>query len=1374
MHLSARGSSASASPLASTDASTIETVHGSVDIKVVGTCHAHTSLPLATIGVLEAVAIAVVSGFEHFKSKTPSLLLNGFLLLSLVLGIPVARIYWLRPGFQIIAAAYTVLLAIKALLLIVEELPKRHAAAGDHPGVESNSGILSRSAFWWLNPLLLKGARSILSVDTISSIGPKFSSQRLKNKLEHYWNLYDRKDEYALLKCTFLAYKGQFVAGVPARICSSAFNFAQPFLIHSLVDFVGQPSDQRSRSAANGLIAATILVYLGLAISNGCYRHMTYQLLTMCRGGLAPLIFGKMLRLQSSKIESAAPVTLMSTDIEGIMLSGNAPAHTRPDRCLFTYFIQDIAGHGTARSRWSEAIQKRIAAASGILSHIKSIKITGSCQLFHDHLQNLKRSELKLSLAWRRIWIGVNILATLAEDLTPVLVMLATILWSKAGQDLTFAEAFTILAVINLTITPLNHMLTLPSQIASVMGCFRRLQSFLRLEEDHSMSEHRLRRPLLKPHNATDSRVQGFEMQIPTFCDDRPCLGMTDQEYSPPGSNIAIALEHASFSGSDGRIVLEDCNLLFERGSLSMIVGPTGSGKSSLLKAIAGDMTNTSGQVMVDCRAIALCEQEPWLQNVSIRDNIIGKSAPDEAWLDVVLQACALKADIAALSNHQFTIAGSGGIALSGGQKKRVALARAVYSRCPLLLLDDILSGLDRTTTDEILEALLGPSGLLRHTGITIVMATSSVEHLEFADRITVLHEGHVSKGQVTLDRIDPATQRTIPHETARKAASSGGYGQHASQSSEARPIMIRDNNTDFKRQAGAAEYWKVYLRSVGAFGAGALLIITSLHTVFAKLPQIWLLSWTKEGTRNHDGYHITVYIALAFASSATFTADLIYFLLITVPRSSKNLHGLLVTSVLRAPLSFHTSTDSGTILNRFSQDMTLVDNALPMAALMAIVFAFRALAEVVIVASGASFAAIAIIPSVAALYFVQKYYLRTSRQMRLLDLETKSPLYTLFKETLAGLATIRALGWDTAFVQDCEHRLDESQKPFYMMFCIQRWLQVVLDLFTAGVALVLVSLAVNTSDATSKVAIGLALVNLIGLSQTLVLVIDQWTRLETTLGAVARLDSFIKDSPDEDRSGEPRGSGLPDDWPSRGELEFENVTASYGEHAAGNAIRNICLRVQSGQKLGICGRSGSGKSSIVLAIAQMIQLNTGHIRLDGIDLATIDLQELRSRLIIVPQDPLVFSGTIRQNLVPYDRQAPSDDRIVEVLRKTLLWPVISSKGGLDAVMDDGFSTGHLQLLGLARALLAPGSIIILDEATSSVDQKTDEQVRALICDELIGRTVIEVAHKLEVIGGYDMVIVVDQGKVIELGNPRELLIKDDPSAFAALWRQAC
>lgn len=187
-----------------------------------------------------------------------------------------------------------------------------------------------------------------------------------------------------------------------------------------------------------------------------------------------------------------------------------------------------------------------------------------------------------------------------------------------------------------------------------------------------------------------------------------------------------------------------------------------------------------------------------------------------------------------------------------------------------------------------------------------------------------------------------------------------------------------------------------------------------------------------------------------------------------------------------------------------------------------------------------------------------------------------------------------------------------------------------------------------------------------------------------------------------------------------------------------------------------------------------MIQLNTGHIRLDGIDLATIDLQELRSRLIIVPQDPLVFSGTIRQNLVPYDRQAPSDDRIVEVLRKTLLWPVISSKGGLDAVMDDGFSTGHLQLLGLARALLAPGSIIILDEATSSVDQKTDEQVRALICDELIGRTVIEVAHKLEVIGGYDMVIVVDQGKVIELGNPRELLIKDDPSAFAALWRQAC
>ncbi|KJX98614.1 ABC transporter like protein [Zymoseptoria brevis] len=1168
------------------------------------TWKARTSLPLAIIGMLEAAATATISAFEHFKSTTRSLLLNGFLLLSLVLGVPVARIYWLRPGFEVIAAPYTVLLAIKALLLVVEELPKRYSITDDDPGVESNSGILSRGAFWWLNPLLLKGARSILSVDTISSIGPKFSSRKLKNRLKHYWDLDSRKHQYALLKCTFLAYKLQFLAGVPARICSSGFNFAQPFLIHSLVDFVGKSSDERSKSTATGLMIARLLVCLGLA----------------------PLVFDKMLRLKSSRIENAAPVTLMSTDIEGIMLSGNA---------------------------------------------------------VHD--------------AWASLYelpVGLYILHRYAGN-TSLLVLVPAV-----GQDLTFAEAFTIVTVIDLEIRPLNHMFALPSQIFSVIGCFSRLQDFLLLEEDDTTAPHRPSR--YQPTKATDDHGPGLPLEQTDLTDNR---SVSTTPAHGPRSSIAVSLEHASFSNSDGVATSDNCNILFERGSVSMVVGPTGSGKSSLLRAIAGDMMITSGQIHVTGGAIALCEQVLWLQNLSIRDYVVGKSVVDDAWLDVVLQACALNSDIAALPQRELAMIGSAGVALSGGQKKRVALARAIYSRCPLLLLDDILSGLDRTTTDEVLEGLLGRSGLLRCTGITVIMTTSSV----------------------TPDAIDSTTQNAVQRDATRKATPRTAMNENVLQLCSVQSNVPDNTAADPQRQSGAFEYYKIYLRSVGKLGVVALFFLTSMHTAFTKLPQIWLLFWTRVGTYHHDAaYHVAVYIALAVASSATFTFALLYFLLVTVPRSGKNLHGLLVTSVLR-----------------FSQDMTLVDNALPMTMLMAIFFALRAIAELIIVASGASFAGLAILPGLLVLYLVQKYYLRTSRQMRLLDLELKSPLYTMFKETLAGLATVRAFGWDTAFMQDCDPRLDESQKPFYMMFCIQRWLQVMLDLFTAGIAFVLVAVAVIVSDATSKVAIGLALVNLIGLSLTLVLVIDQWTRLETTLGAIARLNTFVKETPDEILMGEPRCARLPNDWPSRGELELENVTASYG-----------------------------GKSSIILAVAQMLQLSSGHIRLDGLDLSTVPLQDLRSRLTIVPQDPLVFPGSVRDNLVPSTAHAPpSNDRIIEVLHKTLLWPAIAVRGGLDAAMDDAFSTGQLQLLALARALLTASPIIVLDEATSSVDKATDEQVRVLIRDELEDRTVLEIAHKLEIIEAYDLVVVVDKGEVVEVGNPGELLLRDVPSAFMELWR---
>ncbi|KAK0387893.1 hypothetical protein NLU13_4138 [Sarocladium strictum] len=429
----------------------------------------------------------------------------------------------------------------------------------------------------------------------------------------------------------------------------------------------------------------------------------------------------------------------------------------------------------------------------------------------------------------------------------------------------------------------------------------------------------------------------------------------------------------------------------------------------------------------------------------------------------------------------------------------------------------------------------------------------------------------------------------------------------------------------------------------------------------------------------------------------------------------------------MRAPLRFFTTVDSGITLNRFSQDMTLIDENLPMTFFTTTALALRVVAETGLVASGATYVA-AIIPAcILVLYLVQKYYLQTSRQMRLLDIETKSPLYTQFTETLAGLPTIRAFGWSTQLLYENHRRLDASQKPFYGMYCIQRWLQIVLDLFVAGMAVVLVSFALGMANTTSTGAIGLALVNLIGFNRTLTLLVDQWSELETSLGAIARLKWFYSSTPDENKPEEKEEP--PAGWPACGSIEFRNVSASYSDELP-LVLKEVNLAIEPGQKVGICGRSGSGKSTLVLTLPRLLELREGEVTIDGQDISKMPRSTLRTRLTTMPQGPLTVPGTVRHNLDPAS-VVQSDAPLIAALEKVALWEPLSRRGGLDAVLLDlGLSSGQLQLLCLARAMLSRGSIVILDEATSNVDHQTEEEIRRVIKEEMSDRTVLEVAHR--------------------------------------------
>jgi ATP-binding cassette subfamily C (CFTR/MRP) protein 1 len=346
----------------------------------------------------------------------------------------------------------------------------------------------------------------------------------------------------------------------------------------------------------------------------------------------------------------------------------------------------------------------------------------------------------------------------------------------------------------------------------------------------------------------------------------------------------------------------------------------------------------------------------------------------------------------------------------------------------------------------------------------------------------------------------------------------------------------------DLSRKTGDTECYRIYVRSMGWKVIGFVFPAAITGAVLEAMPQIWLRIWTEKGDGSKDARYVGGYVGLVVASMLMALLNIGYFLIEGVERSSNNLHEQLLKAVCRAPLHFFTTTENGSILNRFSQDMSLIDMSLPLAFYLTLDLTLRGLVQTGVVASGASYFGAFLPISFLALYLIQKYYLRTSRQMRLLDLEAKTPLYTQFIEITAGLSTVRSFGWTGELLNESFKLLNTSQKPFYLMFCIQRWLELVLDLFVAGMAMLLVTIALRIPGTTSEGAIGLSMVNLLGLNLTLTTVIDQWTTLETSLGAIARLKAFIGSTPNENKDAEKE---MPDDWPA-GKIEIEGITASY------------------------------------------------------------------------------------------------------------------------------------------------------------------------------------------------------------------------------------
>jgi ATP-binding cassette subfamily C (CFTR/MRP) protein 1 len=495
---------------------------------------------------------------------------------------------------------------------------------------------------------------------------------------------------------------------------------------------------------------------------------------------------------------------------------------------------------------------------------------------------------------------------------------------------------------------------------------------------------------------------------------------------------------------------------------------------------------------------------------------------------------------------------------------------------------------------------------------------------------------------------------------------------------------------------------------------------------------------------------------------------------LVLVPTSGRALHKNLLHTVVNAKQELHDTIDTGVTLNRFAQDMQHIDRDLPSATMRAMTASFGCMASAVLVCIGASYIAAALPFLCIALYLLQKFYLRTSRQLRLLEIEARSPLYTIFQETSEGLDTILSFRWQIPFQSRLFALLDLSQKPYYLLFCIQRWLILVLGFMVAAMAILLVAFALQFGQRGTSGSIGVGLIAILGFNDALNRLIVEWTTLETSLGAIARLKSFSQDTPIEDDDA--RLGNIPTNWPKDGEITFENASASYRPDLP-SAFSNVNMTVPAGSKFGICGRTGSGKSSLLNSLFRLLDLTSGRILIDGIPHTQIPLEILRSRIVALPQQPYLLSGSIRRNMDP--EGLASNTTIKAALEKVGLWEVVtsslpSSSGSntissttlatfLDAKLDvDVLSPGQRQLFVLSRALLLTPrpKILVLDEATSNLDAKNDALMQRLIREEFAdkGCTIIAIAHRLESMSDFDIVVVMESGRVVETGKLGELM----------------
>ncbi|KAJ3485862.1 hypothetical protein NLG97_g6733 [Lecanicillium saksenae] len=1364
--------------------------------------------PAAVLDILSAPCLIAALYVEHCRSIRPSAVLGLYVTIRVMIDGISARSYFIRsvPSLGGLAAAT---LALRFILLCSQEVgkadllldPKIHAASGS----EATSGLWSRSCLWFMVPLFRKGYSKLLTLDDLDQLGIEFSSAELLRSLSQRWERAQQSRSNALLFAGLKSWKKAILALIFPRLCMTGFNYAQPFIIRHMVLSHQQ---QDLNSFKGGLVGATFIAYTGAAMCQAISKHMQYRLIARIRGGLLSQIFQKTQRLKLSQAQKQAAITLISTDLEGVIL-GLVACLRIPfdliDTALGMYFLTEFVHKAVfivllplllatvlglyfgkiitpAQRSWNEVVQDRVAKTSRVLAQLPAIKMLGLGPKIGEYLHNLRVLELKASRKYRYIQACTITSIGVVDMIVPPLVIAGALFRNFFGPKIESAVIFPTLGLVSLIQHPISELLRAYTTTVAMLGCFSRIQEYLAQDEheDPRVIVYTTPRDISRAWTAASMEKRATTRKI---------------QRDP---SRVIFFENASIAPFGMKTpVLANITLSIAPGSVTAMFGATGSGKTTILNNILGEAEVLDGVVYVDDMAIALCGQIVWLPNGTVRECIIGALAYDAVWFRAVVVSCALSEDIDQFDGGENFVIGSGGMKLSGGQRQRLSIARAVYARMATILLDDAFSALDRPTAVAILRALCGKeNGLLRQSNTTVLMTSYLPECLEVSDDVILLEGGGqlVHKAVDTLDEGFKSRVVNMLYEehriavedesrsaqvelqtTSEKDSDSQSQEQGVHVSALQKQFNEMDKSPDARRKGDSRLYW-LWIDQVGRWSL-LLWMIPVLLMCFAEgFPPIFMKLWINIAPSNRAWF--AGYMTFGVFSGAIAGPCVVIMHTLMAPRASIGLHKTLTDAVMTATLGFLSSTDSGSILNRYSVDMDLIAKQIPSGVYNNIYMSVTTLIQVGIVLSGADYMAAVLPALVGLLYFVQHVYLYTSRQLRHLEIEQQAPLVSSFRDAADGLAYIRSFGWQEFLLERNLHLLDNSQRPFYLLFCAQQLLSFVLDSISSSMATVLAVITLFAKDSSTESSSGMAFLTLLILGRSFNRVITTWTTMETALGSVSRLRIFLDNTPVESDKGT---SPPPANWPAHGAVRIQNVTARYhcnvDEKHEPSAIHDINLSVEPGQKIGIMGRTGSGKSSLLMTLLGFLDFE-GSITIDDVDIRAVPHDELRARLITVSQSQVELEGTLRDNLLPFDKTwadeppnsegranntdaaSVNDEIIQDTLDRLGIWELFKSKKGLDTPMEKaGLSHGEKQLLCLARAVIRRringGNLVLMDEATGGVDRWRDQAVRDLLRDYFQGCTFIIVAHRDDSIADSDVIVRMARGKIIGVEDQR-------------------